>query len=221
MKISAIVPAAGSGSRFGINTNKLLEEIDGIPIIVRTLKVLSECDKIFEIIIPTSPNMTDILNEYVIKYHLNKVKKIILGGETRQESVFNALKACEKPDYVLIHDGARPLISLNIINNAIKIALDKGSAVVAVPVKDTIKVVDNDIIVDTPDRSTLWQVQTPQIFIYSDLLHAHEKFQHEFVTDDAALIEKIGNKVYIEMGSYKNLKVTTPEDLVIARALVE
>lgn len=221
MKISAIIPAAGSGSRYDSNQNKLLEDLNGELVLIRTLKTIDKIDNLQEIVICTSIDIIEIIENQIAKNKFKNEIKIILGGKTRQESVYNGLKVCDNPDLVLIHDGARPLIELNIIDNAIKTAIDKGAAIVAVPVKDTIKIADKSgKIVSTPDRNTLWSVQTPQIFKYNQILDAHEQFKDIPVTDDSMLAEKAGIDVFISMGSYKNIKITTKEDIEFAKSLI-
>jgi 2-C-methyl-D-erythritol 4-phosphate cytidylyltransferase len=221
MRISAIIPAAGSGSRYSKNRNKLLEHLCGKPVLIHTLEKISSIDEIKEIIICTSVDIIDEITSLVEKYSINKVTKIILGGETRQKSVYNGLKQCNHPDFVLIHDAARPLVEVETIFGAINLTKQKGSAVVAVPSKDTIKIADKDLkIVDTPDRKYLWNIQTPQIFKYNELVEAHEKFKNTEVTDDSALLEKNGKEIYLCSGSYKNIKITTSEDLLIAELLM-
>ena len=213
MKISAIIPAAGTGSRYSATKRKLLEELGGIPVILRTLDAISSVKEITEIVVCTSSE--EISN--LIKCH-----KTIPGGKTRQESVFNGLKALSNPDLVLIHDGARPLISPKIIRNSINIAAQKGAAIVAVPAKDTIKRVNPNTgeVIETLNRKELWNIQTPQVFRYADLLKAHETYAGQDFTDDAALMEKAGHKVFVVQGSYKNLKITTEEDFKIAQSLL-
>ncbi|OGI03288.1 MAG: 2-C-methyl-D-erythritol 4-phosphate cytidylyltransferase [Candidatus Melainabacteria bacterium GWF2_37_15] len=213
MKISAIIPAAGTGSRYSTTKHKLLEELGGIPVILRTLEAISSVKEITEVVVCTSsPEISNLLQGY----------KTIPGGKTRQESVFNGLKALTNPDLVLIHDGARPLISPKIIRNSISIAAKKGAAIVAVPAKDTIKRVNPGTgeVIETLNRKELWNVQTPQVFRYADLLKAHEIFAGQDFTDDAALMEKAEHKVFVVQGSYKNLKITTEEDFKIAQSLL-
>ncbi|OGI23514.1 MAG: 2-C-methyl-D-erythritol 4-phosphate cytidylyltransferase [Candidatus Melainabacteria bacterium RIFOXYA12_FULL_32_12] len=221
MKISAIIPAAGSGTRFGSNKNKLLENINGMPVIIHTLQTISSIDAINEIIICTSDNIIDEIKNLVSKYNISKVKQVILGGVTRQESVFKGLKTLNNPDIVIIHDGARPLITRDIIENSIKTATEKGAAIVAVPTKDTIKRVNKENrIIETLNREELWNIQTPQVFNYKDILEAHIKFQGQNFTDDSALIEALGMPSYTVMGSYKNIKITTQEDIKIAEVFI-
>ena len=223
MKIKAIVPAAGLGSRFDKDKNKLLEKINDVPLIVYTLRALASVDMIDEIIICASKNLIPEIGKLVNTYKIPKVKKIIKGGKTRQESVFNGLKAIDtKVDYVLIHDAARPLITPDIINSAIKQAADKGASIVAVTPKDTIKRLDKAAgkISQTYERSELLNVQTPQIFKFLDILVAHRKFEKQNFTDDSAMIEKLGIPVFVTVGSYKNIKITTKEDLKIAELFI-
>ncbi|MFA6989509.1 MAG: 2-C-methyl-D-erythritol 4-phosphate cytidylyltransferase [Candidatus Gastranaerophilaceae bacterium] len=220
MKISAIIPAAGSGSRYSKNKNKLLENLCGKPVFIHTIEKIALVDEINEIIICTSPDIIEEITLLIEKWFINNAIKIILGGETRQQSVYNGLKRCENPDFVLIHDAARPLIEKETIIQAINSAKEKGSAIVAVPSKDTIKIADDTLkITGTPDRKYLWNIQTPQIFKYEEILNAHERFKELDATDDAALLEKTGKNVYLFKGSYKNIKITTTEDLMIAEVL--
>jgi 2-C-methyl-D-erythritol 4-phosphate cytidylyltransferase len=223
MKISAIIPAAGTGSRFDKNKNKLLENINEIPVIIRTLQVISSVEAIDEIIICTSENIMGEIKELTAKYNIPKIKDIILGGEVRQESVFMGLKAMDNPDFVLIHDGARPLVSKENIETAIKTALEKGSAITAVPAKDTIKRVDkaSHQILETLNREELWNIQTPQIFQYKEILEAHIKFTGHNFTDDGGLLEKLGKPIFVAMGSYKNIKITTQEDIQLAEVFMK
>lgn len=213
MKISAIIPAAGTGSRYSPVKNKLLEELNGIPVLMRTLKAVSSVGKISEIIVCTSCEKTlSLVKDY----------KTAPGGRTRQESVFNGLKIADNPDLVIIHDGARPLVAPEVIKNTIKTAIKKGAAIAAVPAKDTIKKVNPKTleVIETPDRAALWNVQTPQVFRFCEILDAHRNFENLDFTDDAALMEKAGYKVYVVKSSYKNIKITTEEDLRIAGLLI-
>lgn len=225
MKITAIIPAAGTGSRYDDRKNKLLEELQGIPVIIRTLNIIAGVDEINEIIICTSPELTESISRLVNINGLDNITKIILGGSARQESVCNGLEEAalkEKPDYVLIHDGARPLISRQIIRDCIDTARFKGAAITAVPTKDTIKRVDLSTgeIIETLDREELWNIQTPQVFKFDDIIRAHQEYKGQNFTDDAALLEKAGVKVFVSRGSYKNIKITTPEDLLIAENFI-
>ena len=216
MKVSAIIAAAGSSSRFG-HGQKLLFDLNGISVIEKTLKTFNSHSMIDEIVVCTSENIIEDIKKIAENY--SKVKKVILGGKKRQDSVRNGLKALDNPDFVAIHDGARPLITAEIIEKTISKAVKYGHSACAVEVKDTIKKVLDDTIVETPKRQELWQVQTPQVFKYKEILEAHLKFEGEDFTDDTLLIEKIGKSVKIVKGCYKNLKITTSEDIEIARLL--
>lgn len=215
MKISAIIAAAGSSSRFG--SQKLLEDLNGKKVIEKTIEAFDSHPLIDEIIICTS---TDIIEEIKqLSSNHNKVKAVILGGKNRQESVLKGLLEASTPDYIAIHDGARPLISAEIISRTIQKAIEHHHAACAVSIKDTVKKVTNNKIVSTLDRNELYQIQTPQVFEYTQILNAHKKHKSEVFTDDTLLMEREGKEVYIVKGCYKNLKITTPEDIDIARVL--
>lgn len=244
MKITAIIPAAGSGTRYSSNKNKLFENLTGMPVIIHTLKKISAVKEINNIIICTSADLIGEMQELIKDHNILKVEKIIPGGKTRQESVYIGLAEAENflPDYVLIHDAARPLITDEIIRESIKTAVEKGASVVAVPVKDTIKKVNSETkeVIETLKRDELWSIQTPQVFKFKEILEAHEKFKGQNFTDDAALLEEMRSgsgsrsgcdeqamqaelvpSINIVEGSYKNIKITTAEDLKIARDLIE
>lgn len=213
MKISAIIPAAGTGTRYSAARNKLLEKLGDLPVLLRTLEVISSIKEITEIVVCTScEQVSELVKDY----------KVVLGGATRQESVFNGLKALDSPDLVIIHDGARPLIRPDIIRESIKAAVEKGAAIVAVPAKDTIKRVNPNSgeVIETLNRKELWNVQTPQVFNYKILMEAHHRFTGQDFTDDAVLMEKAGQSVFVVQGSYKNIKITTEEDLAVAKAFI-
>ena len=225
MKITAIIPAAGSGTRYSSEKNKLFEDLAGMPVIVHTLKKISAVKEINNIIICTSTDLISEIQQLVREYNILKVESIILGGKTRQESVSLGLQEVQKisPEFVLIHDGARPLISEEIIKNSIDTAVEKGASVVAVPAKDTIKKVNirTRQIIETLKRDDLWNIQTPQVFKFKEILEAHDLFKGHDFTDDAALLEELKIPVNVVMGSYKNIKITTEEDLKIARILID
>lgn len=225
MKITAIIPAAGSGTRYSSDKNKLFENLSGTPVIVHTLKKISAVKEINNIIICTSVDLIEEIKQLVSDFNFTKADNIILGGKTRQESVFLGLQEAKKlnPDFILIHDGARPLISEEIIKNSIDSAVKNGASVVAVPSKDTIKRVNaqTNQIIETLNREELWNIQTPQVFKFKEILEAHEKFKGQDFTDDAALLEELKIPVNIITGSYKNIKITTTEDLQIAQVLID
>ena len=210
-KVNAIIPAGGTSSRFG-NKNKLLEKIYDKEVIRYTIEAF-EKSEIDEIIICANINIIEELKE--IFKNSQKVK-IIEGGATRQESVFNGLKASEC-DYVLIHDGARPMISTDLINSAIEEVKKKKALTVATKTIDTIKEVIDGKIVRTIDRAKLYNTQTPQAFEYNLIKDAHMKLYGKNFTDDAGMLEELGQTVYILNGSYKNIKITTQNDIDIAK----
>ncbi len=210
-KVNAIIPAGGTSSRFG-NKNKLLEKIYDKEVIRYTIEAF-EKSEVDEIIICANINIIEELKE--IFKNSQKVK-IIEGGATRQESVFNGLKASEC-DYVLIHDGARPMISTDLINSAIEEVKTKKALTVATKTIDTIKEVIDGKIVKTIDRAKLYNTQTPQAFEYNLIKDAHMKLYGKNYTDDAGMLEELGQTVYILNGSYKNIKITTQNDIDIAK----
>ena len=210
-KINAIIPAGGTSSRFG-NTNKLLEKINGKEVIKYTIDAF-EASNVDEIIICANITIVDELKNIFKDY---KKVRIIEGGQTRQASVFNGLKSAEC-DYVLIHDGARPMITTDLINSAIEMVKDKKALTVATKTIDTIKEVVDGKIIRTIDRSKLYNTQTPQAFEYNLIKKAHEKLKGQNFTDDAGMLEELGYDVYILNGSYKNIKITTQNDIDIAK----
>ena len=222
--VSAIIVAAGQSRRMGGDTSKQFILIDGVPVIVRTLKAFEIAERIREVVI--AARQEDIPQMYALiqDYEITKVKQIITGGETRQESVFRAIaQVDENADFLAIHDGARPLIRPQEIDLAVSAAVEHGAAALGVPVKDTVKQVDADgKIVDTPERSTLWAAQTPQVFSRALYLRAAEQAGEAAaqLTDDCQLIERTGAPVYLVRGAYANLKITTPEDVFAAEGIL-
>ena len=214
-KVNAIIPAGGTSSRFG-NKNKLLEKINDKEVIKYTVEAF-EYSNTDEIIICANISIMDELQK--IFKNSSKVK-IIEGGATRQQSVFNGLQACEC-DYVLIHDGARPMISTDLINLAIEEVITKKALTVATKTIDTIKEVIDGKIIKTIDRAKLYNTQTPQAFEYNLIKDAHQKLYGQNFTDDAGMLEALGETVYILKGSYKNIKITTQNDIEIAKIYLE
>ena len=210
-KINAIIPAGGRSSRFG-NKNKLLEKINGKEVIKYTVDAFANSD-VDEIIICANISIIEYLQDIFKDYP--KVK-IIEGGSSRQASVYNGLQysAC---DYVLIHDGARPMITTDLINSAIEMVKSKKALTVATKTIDTIKEVVDGKIIRTIDRSKLYNTQTPQAFDYNLIKSAHKKMLGQNFTDDAGMLEELGVDVFILNGSYKNIKITTQNDIDIAR----
>ncbi|MDP4180158.1 MAG: 2-C-methyl-D-erythritol 4-phosphate cytidylyltransferase [Bacillota bacterium] len=224
--VSAVIVAAGSGTRMKMDKNKMYLEICGEPVLARTLQVFQDCELINEIILVTNSSDIFFCKQHIIdRYGFDKVGKIVAGGKERQNSVFNGLcELNENTGIALIHDGARPFVDEEILKNSINAAREYGSTGVAVPVKDTIKITDEEAFVkDTPDRRTLWAIQTPQAFKYELIYNAHKKALEEgFIgTDDAVLVERMGYRMKLIMGSYFNIKITTREDLAFAEAIWE
>lgn len=223
----ALVPAAGMGRRMGTDINKQYLLLGGMPIVARTLQVLQQCELISGIILVTpEQEIPFCCREVVERYSLSKVLAIVPGGSERQQSVMNGLRELQRharpEDIVLIHDGVRPFIDIKLLQQTYQTACETGAALVAVPVKDTIKTVSNTIITGTPDRSSLWQAQTPQAFRFDLILQAHvQAEQDRFLgTDDCSLVERTGAEIRIVPGNYRNIKITTPEDIIVAEAFL-
>lgn len=214
MDFKAIITAGGSSNRFG-NTNKLLEIVHSKEIIKHTVNAFLAVNEISKIIICAHLSIIDDLAQ--IFDGENKIQ-IIEGGKTRQQSVFNGLQALENCDYVLIHDGARPMITPETIKKAIDAVQTQKALTVATKTIDTIKQVDENLkIIKTIDRSALYNTQTPQAFEYNLIKESHEKLKGQDFTDDAGMLEHLGCDVYILEGDYKNIKITTKNDIEIAK----
>lgn len=224
--VSSIIVAAGSGSRMKAGVNKQYLYLSGKPVLAHTLLVFQKCELIDEIILVIGKKDMEVCKEEVIKkYKIKKVKILVEGGDTRQDSMYLGLKKVNpKSDIVITHDGARPLIHQNTLMKCIESTLEYKATIVAVPVKDTIKIVDDDLNVQsTPKRSTLWSVQTPQTFEYNLLKKAHKKAKDDnFIgTDDAMLVERLNHPIKVIKGHYDNIKITTPEDLIMAESIIK
>lgn len=219
-----VIVAAGTGSRMNMGINKQFIKLEGKEIIAYTIEKFYNNSNIEDIVVVVKEDESDFFKKEILdKYNFKNIK-IAYGGKERQDSVYNGLKLLDKKCHVvLIHDGARPFVSDKIIDNCIEEAKNHKAVVVGVPVKDTIKVIDKDkYIVDTPNRSVLWAVQTPQTFDYNILIDAYkDAFKNGFYgTDDAMLVERIGYKVKMVEGSYNNIKITTQEDLNIGSQIL-
>ncbi len=222
--VAAIVPAAGMSSRMG-GCEKQFEDLGGMPVLARTLLALSESDWIQEIILVVRQDAMQDALALVNAWHIPKVASIVSGGNTRQESVLRGLEAVRaESGYVAIHDGARPLVTGQVIADAVISAVRYGAAAAAVPVVDTIKVADGDgKILSTPNRDTLFAVQTPQVFGLQEYRQAAKlaKENQRDYTDDCQMLEAAGKGVWLSRGDRENLKITTPLDLVVAQAILE
>lgn len=218
-KIVAIIPAAGLGKRFGGGTNKPFADLGGKPLIIWTLEGLGAVSEIKEIIPVIKETEMEYGVEIFERYGIPKVKRIAPGGKERQDSVFHGLNLIDdRKCLVMVHDGVRPLIEPHIISSAVRQLKDCDGVVVGVPVKDTIKEVGEGYIKRTLKRDTLWSIQTPQIFPFRTIYASYEKALKEafYSTDDSALVERYGGRIKVVMGSYTNIKITTPEDLMMA-----
>lgn len=221
---SCIIVAAGSGSRMKSETNKQFMPIGGVPMLALTIKAFESCESVNEIIVVMNKNDIAYCRENIVKaYDFKKVSEIAEGGATRQRSVCNGLKCVSKnAAIVLVHDGARPFVDNDTILRCISAADKYGASCAAIPARDTIKQSDSQgFVLSTPDRDSIWVVQTPQGFKRDILVHAHEKaIAEEFTgTDDAVLAERAGYKLKLTEGSSFNIKITTGEDIPIAEAV--
>ncbi|MBQ2009185.1 MAG: 2-C-methyl-D-erythritol 4-phosphate cytidylyltransferase [Selenomonadaceae bacterium] len=227
--VTAIFPAAGKGKRMQAGMNKVLVELEGVPILVRTLARFSRCQAVDRLVVVVAAHevefVTDMLTRADREYGL-KPWLVTAGGSERQYSVWNGIQAVQgaaDDDIILVHDAARPLVSEKTILETIRVAEAKGAAIAAVPAKNTIKLCNAaGEVVETPDRSRLWEVQTPQGFRRDILVRANQQAMAESFlgTDDASLVERLGQKVFIVESDYRNIKLTTPEDMVIAKAFL-
>lgn len=230
MKATVLIPAAGMGRRMGTSINKQYLSLAGKPILAHTIALFEQHPQI-EHIYPIVPAAEiDYCQQQIIgQFSFRKVRKLVAGGAQRQDSVCNGLRALvadglDQPErIVLVHDGARPLFDPNLLAELIAVIVEKGACIVGAPVKDTIKQVDAGVISGTPERSRLWQAQTPQGFRYQLLAEAFRSAAKAgfLGTDDASLLERMGVPVAILPSDYRNIKVTTPEDLLIATALLD
>ncbi len=222
---SAIITAGGKGTRISGDIPKPLIEISGKPIIAYSLESFNVCDLVDEIIIVSKEDDIVRFSNIVEEYGFDKVSKIVVGGQERQDSVYNGLlELDEQTNIVLIHDGARPLVSIDVIENAILKCVDEKAVVTGVKVVDTIKITNKEsIITDTPNRENLWIAQTPQVFDYKLITKAYQNAMEEgfYSTDDAGLVERLGHRIRMIEGDYQNIKVTTDEDLLMVEGLVE
>lgn len=232
MKITAIIPASGRGTRMQSSVAKQYMELCGKPLLYHTIKAFEE-STVDDIVLVVPEGEEDFVRTTIVEPNgFYKVKKIVVGGDARYNSVFNGLLAAEGSDYVLIHDGARPLVDAALISRCIDAVQKDKACIAAVPVKDTIKQIGADGIVEqTIDRSKLYAIQTPQCFEYPLILNAYSRLFRQAavgqmsldgITDDASVAELMtAQAVKLVQGDYKNLKVTTPEDIVVAETLLK
>lgn len=221
--VSAVILAGGKGKRMNSKTSKQFIMLKNKPILYYTLKQFIDSKLIDNIVLVLPEDEIEFCVANIIKRYSLKVDYIVPGGKERQDSVYNGLKVIKDTDVVLIHDGARPFVSKQIIESGIKYAKRYGAAAPGVTPKDTIKVKNEESFSkETLNRDVLVAIQTPQVFNFKIIMECHEKIKNEKIiaTDDTMVVEKYGNKVYLYDGDYKNIKITTPEDLLIAENLL-
>jgi 2-C-methyl-D-erythritol 4-phosphate cytidylyltransferase len=224
-KVTALIPCAGQGKRMGGRVSKQFMEVDGRSLLAYTLAQFEQHPLIDNLVLVTREEDIDYCWQKVVKKEaFTKVTQIVAGGKERQDSVYQGLLALsEETEWVVVHDGARPLISTAAITAVLKTALAKGAAIIGVPAKDTIKMLNPDLTVqETPPRELLWHIQTPQVFSRELLLRAYREAAEEGWqgTDDASLVERLGVKVHLVQGDYNNIKITTPEDFVFLQEIL-
>jgi len=217
-KTAAIIVAAGESRRMG-GVDKMLAPLGGKPLLVRATRPFQECRLVDQIVVVVGGGKEEQCRHLIPEADWSKVSDVCAGGRRRQDSVAAGLSRLEQCDWVIIHDGARPFVTVDLIEQGLEAARETGAAIAAVPVTDTIKVAGDDrIIQGTPPRQNLWAVQTPQVFRFDIIAEAYRRAEGD-VTDDASLVEKLGYRVKLYMGSYDNIKVTTPGDLALAEFL--
>lgn len=220
---SALVPAAGASSRMG-GQDKMFSYISGYPVLALTLQALDRCALIDEIVIATRQESILKISDLCRDYGIRKPVQIVEGGDTRAQSVLNAaLHADQRAAFFAVHDGARPLVRPAEMETVIRRAYQTSAAAPATPVKDTIKIAYDGVVEQTPDRGSLYAVQTPQVFDASLLKGALQSaIEHNVeITDDCSAVERLGKKVYLVEGSYENIKITTPIDLALAEKIYD
>ncbi|MGY0431251.1 2-C-methyl-D-erythritol 4-phosphate cytidylyltransferase [Bacillus rugosus] len=224
MSYDVVIPAAGQGKRMKAGRNKLFIELKGDPVIIHTLRVFDSHRPCEKIILVINEREREHFQQLLTDYPFQTAIELVAGGDERQHSVYKGLKAVKQEKIVLVHDGARPFIKHEQIDELIAEAEQTGAAILAVPVKDTIKRVQDLQVCETIERSSLWAVQTPQAFRLSLLMKAHAEAEYKgfLGTDDASLVEQMeGGSVRVVEGSYTNIKLTTPDDLTSAEVIME
>ncbi|MCJ7426377.1 MAG: 2-C-methyl-D-erythritol 4-phosphate cytidylyltransferase [Dehalococcoidales bacterium] len=220
IKVSAIIVAAGESRRMN-GIDKVLAPLAGRPVLSYVLAAFDGCQSVDHIVLVVNEKSRKDCQQLIAEQGLSKPVDVCVGGKRRQDSVAMGLKQLKDCQWVVIHDGARPLVTKELIEEGLKAAKETGAAVATVPVTDTIKVAhDDQVVLETPIRQNLWAVQTPQVFRFDIITEAYRKAKGE-VTDDASLVEQAGYRVKLYMGSYDNIKITTTNDLLIAEVLLE
>ncbi|MGI6065962.1 MAG: 2-C-methyl-D-erythritol 4-phosphate cytidylyltransferase [Bacillota bacterium] len=223
--VTAVIPAAGQGTRMNNVINKQFLLLQGKPVLAHTLEIFQNCQTVQDVVVVAAAGEEHCCRELVARLGLSKVISIVTGGKERQDSVAKGLsKISPECTLVVVHDGARPLLLPSHLMDVTRTAGETGAAVLAVPVKDTLKIIDKDFLVKkTPDRSTIWAVQTPQAFKKEIIIDCYRRAYQDGVigTDDASLVERYGYQVKIVPGTYENIKITTPEDLKLAEIILK
>ena len=224
MRVVAIIPAAGEGHRMGGTVEKQFLHLQGIPVIAHTLGVFDKSPEVDGVVLVVAPQQRQALKERILgPYPCRKLLEVVDGGSERQDSVARGLEAVPgDSQLIVVHDGVRPLVSVDLLGAVLKAANDHGAALAAIPAGDTVKRAKEEVVVETLKRETIWLAQTPQAFQANLLRLAYEKASRDkmMVTDDAALVESLGVSVHLVPGSPENIKVTTPTDLVVAEAIL-
>jgi len=222
MKVGAIIPAAGRGKRIGASVPKQFLEIQGRPLLHHTLMVFASCKLIdYVVLVMPRADVDKMGEDWLNKYEI--VRKVVVGGEQRQDSVYNGFNSLEKgTDIVVVHDGVRPFTTPQMITATVEAAQQHGAAITAIPVSDTVKQAADGFVKQTVSRDGLWRVQTPQAFQYGLLQQAFKKAKKDFYygTDEGSLVEYLGERVKIVPGSELNIKITRKEDLVLGESLL-
>ncbi|MBM3924493.1 MAG: 2-C-methyl-D-erythritol 4-phosphate cytidylyltransferase [SAR202 cluster bacterium] len=217
--VAAVIVAAGESRRMA-GIDKIFSSLNGKPLIAHSLEVFSAFPAVDQIVLVLSPQRLAEAEKLLFRNQYSKLKALCPGGARRQDSVLAGLQRLAPCQWVMVHDGARPNIDTALLQRGLDAAAETGAAIAAVSAKDTIKLVEKDgLVKETPPREKLYQVQTPQVFRYPLIMQAHQQCKNDF-TDDGAMVEALGHPVKVFMGSYANLKVTTPEDLLILEALM-
>ena len=224
--VTVIFPAAGVGKRMQAGMNKVFIALGGVPILIRTLLKYSACDEIDQMVVVVADYEVEFVRGMLKKIQGLKPYKVVAGGNERQYSVLNGIQSVSgsDEDVMLVHDAARPFVSNDVIVETIRGGQQYGGAIAGVPAKNTIKICDRmGMVEETPDRSILWEIQTPQGFKRGLLLEANDKALADgfLGTDDASLVERMGHSVYVVKSDYRNIKITTPEDLLIGEAFLK
>jgi len=217
--VVTIIVAAGEGKRIGSDIPKQFLLLNGKPILWHTLYVFEKSPAVDEIVLVINPLWKEMSQKIAKDFF--KIKHIVIGGKTRQESVWAGLKAVKKADIILVHDGVRPFVSQELIKRVINSTYKYKAVVPALPANDTVKWVEDNIVKKTLPREFIWFAQTPQGFKFDIIKNAYSKYKKETFTDDAALVEKLGINVYVVTGELTNIKITTPEDLKWAEILLD